>query len=80
MPNQNGAGPFGQGPASGRGRGFCTDRDSTGMLPGFGRGTGRGRGIICRRPGEVERPEEENGRLERGLARLRRSRGLFRGK
>jgi len=78
MPNRNGTGPFGQGPASGRGRGFCTDRDSTGMLPGFGRGRRTGRGFFCRRPNEVERLQEENGRLEKGLAGLRRRREKFR--
>ncbi len=74
MPNKNGTGPFGQGPTSGRGRGFCTDRDSTGMLSGFGRGRGTGRGFFCRRPGEVECLQEENNRLEKSLAGLRRRR------
>jgi hypothetical protein len=78
MPNRNGTGPLGQGPASGRGRGFCTDRDSTGGLPSFGRG--RGQGIFCRRSNEVERPQEETARLEENLSSLRRRRVKFREK
>ena len=73
MPNRNGSGPLGQGPAGGRGRGFCTDRDSAGGLPSFGRGRGTGRrqGIFCRPPNEVARLKEETACLEETLSGLR---------
>lgn len=79
MPNRNGAGPLGLGPGSGRGRGFCPDRETAGKAQGFGLGRGKGRGILCRRASEEERLKEENDRLERSLARLRRRRENFRG-
>lgn len=44
MPGQDGTGPAGQGPMTGRGLGPC----GGGMRRGFGRGFGRGLGV-CRR-------------------------------
>jgi len=60
MPNQNGKGPLGQGPANGRRRGFCRDQDLTEARPGLG----RGRGILCRRAKGVQCRKEETARLE----------------
>ncbi|MEA3248283.1 MAG: DUF5320 domain-containing protein, partial [Nanoarchaeota archaeon] len=53
MPGQDGTGPAGQGPMTGRGMGFCADFDAPGFVnPGFrrgmGRGLGRGRGLVWR--------------------------------
>ena len=44
MPAQDGTGPNGQGPMTGRGLGPC----GGGMRRGFGRGFGRGYGWRCR--------------------------------
>ena len=41
MPNKNGTGPLGQGPRTGRGKGYC---DNTHPFPGKGKGCGFGRG------------------------------------
>jgi len=79
MPNRNGMGPCGQGPASGRGRGLCSDRGSAENPKEFGRGRGADRGIFCRRPIKLERLQEEKDRLETSLAGLRRRREKFRG-
>jgi hypothetical protein len=78
MPNRNGMGPCGQGPASGRGRGLCTDRDSAENPKEFARSRGAGRGIFCRRPSELERLQKEKNKLETSLAGLRQRRGNFR--
>jgi len=43
MPNNDGTGPLGQGPMTGRGLGPC----GGGMRRGFGRGFGRGMGWRC---------------------------------
>ena len=56
MPNQDGTGPEGKGPKSGRGLGGCSDKDmkkfkdmgyykDTPKRPMNGRGRGRGRGF-----------------------------------
>jgi len=76
MPNKNGSGPLGQGPASGRGQGFCTDRDAAEKLQRFGRGTGRG--MCCRSTNEAERPPGENDRPGKSRGILRRRRERFR--
>lgn len=56
MPAQDGTGPLGQGPRSGRGRGLCNpgSNESAGQVPGrgrqgAGRGLGRGMGRFQRR-------------------------------
>lgn len=74
MPNRNGTGPLGQGPAGGPGRGFCREQGSTELLPRLGRGrrAGRGQGICCRSSHEVERLREEASRLEKDLSGLKR--------
>jgi len=44
MPQGDRTGPDGQGPMTGRGRGFCAGSNGPGFAsPGFGRGFGRGR-------------------------------------
>ena len=44
MPQGNGTGPNGQGPMTGRGRGFCAGFNAPGFANlGFGRGFGQGR-------------------------------------
>jgi len=44
MPQGDRTGPNGQGPMTGRGRGFCSGFNGSGFAnPGFGRGFGRGR-------------------------------------
>lgn len=51
MPRRDGSGPYGAGPATGRGYGACTGYSGAG--PGYGRGfgMGRGRGYRCFAPG-----------------------------
>lgn len=44
MPNQDGTGPNGQGPRSGRGMGNCEGQGGGRQRRGFGRGGGTGRG------------------------------------
>jgi hypothetical protein len=44
MPFQDGTGPQGQGPRTGRGRGNCAGQGGTGGGRGLGRGAGRGFG------------------------------------
>ena len=44
MPNQDGTGPQGQGPRTGRGLGACQDGNAQ-PRPGAGRNLGRGRGL-----------------------------------
>lgn len=48
MPGRNGTGPWGQGPRTGRGRGFCggtaVDGGGPPQAQGFGMGRGGGRG------------------------------------
>jgi len=49
MPQGDRTGPNGQGPMTGRGRGYCAGFNSPGFMnPGFGRGFGRGRGFRAR--------------------------------
>ncbi len=44
MPGGDRTGPWGQGPGTGRGMGYCSGYDRPGyMQPGFGAGMGRGR-------------------------------------
>lgn len=43
MPGFNGTGPQGNGPFTGRGRGYCA-QEGVGMTGGHGMGQGRGRG------------------------------------
>ncbi len=46
MPRGNKTGPAGQGPLTGRGRGYCAGYNQPGfMAPGFGGGQGWGRGL-----------------------------------
>ena len=46
MPRGDGTGPSGQGPLTGRGRGYCAGFNVLGFMnPGFGRGFGRGLGF-----------------------------------
>lgn len=45
MPFQDGTGPQGQGPRTGRGRGNCAGQGGTGRGRGLGRGRGFGRGL-----------------------------------
>lgn len=46
MPRGDKTGPFGQGPMTGRGLGYCTGNASPGFVNNFfGRGMGRGRGF-----------------------------------
>jgi len=46
MPRGNKTGPAGQGPLTGRGRGYCAGYNQPGfMTPGFGGGRGWGRGL-----------------------------------
>ncbi|MCL6447359.1 MAG: DUF5320 domain-containing protein [Armatimonadetes bacterium] len=51
MPGFNGTGPFGSGPMTGRGYGYCISRIEP--AAGFGPGAGRGRGICA---GNMGRP------------------------
>ena len=44
MPRGNGTGPFGQGPRTGRGAGFCAGFDKPGFVSG-GQGRGQGQGM-----------------------------------
>jgi len=44
MPRQDGTGPFGQGPMTGKGMGPCRGMARTGYGIGMGRGMGRGQG------------------------------------
>lgn len=52
MPRQDGTGPNGQGPMTGRGLGPC----GSGMRRGFGRGFGRGMGWRCWGRAQYEEP------------------------
>lgn len=45
MPGLNGTGPMGQGPATGRGFGYCVNEYPVFAGRGGGRGMGRGRGM-----------------------------------
>ena len=46
MPRGDGTGPWGEGPMTGRGLGFCTGFERPGFVnPRLGRGFGRGRGF-----------------------------------
>lgn len=45
MPFQDGTGPQGQGPRTGRGQGNCAGQGGTGRGRGLGRGRGAGRGF-----------------------------------
>jgi len=51
MPNKDGTGPLGEGPATGRGLGSCGDGQRKGRL-GLGRRLGFGRGANLRSAGE----------------------------
>ncbi len=51
MPQGDRTGPNGQGPMTGRGRGFCSGFNAPGFVnSGFGRGFGRGRCFGFRQP------------------------------
>ena len=70
MPGQNGTGPYGQGPMTGRGLGPCGAGAGRGR--GFGRGMGRGMGM---NPGygpvaQPVSPEDEKAYLEQNLGAL----------
>jgi len=70
MPGQNGTGPLGQGPMTGRGLGPCGAGMGRGR--GFGRGMGRGMGM---NPGygavaEPVSPADEKAYLEQNLGAL----------
>lgn len=80
MPNRNGSGPRGRGPESGRGQGFCADREAAGKAQGGGLGQGEGQGILCRRSRKAERLQEENASLEKSLSNWSRRRGNIREK
>ncbi|WP_429884642.1 DUF5320 domain-containing protein [Geoalkalibacter halelectricus] len=78
MAGKNGTGPLGQGPGSGRGWGFCSERDAGSDAPRLSRrraagaGFGQGRGVNCRRVGEGAGLRNEISRLENLLAGLKR--------
>lgn len=59
MPGMNRTGPLGEGPQTGRGRGYC----GGGAVPGVGRGSSRGCGR-GRRRGHAHQPPEEYDGLE----------------
>ncbi|MDD4334045.1 MAG: DUF5320 domain-containing protein [Desulfotomaculaceae bacterium] len=49
MPREDGTGPVGNGPLSGRGFGFCAGANAGRYGAGMEQGFGRGRGAGCRR-------------------------------
>lgn len=55
MPGQDGTGPLGLGPLTGRGLGPC----GCGMRRGFGRGLGRGMGFRYTRPVTLTKEEQK---------------------
>jgi len=57
MPGQDGSGPRGEGPLSGRGLGPCGRGLARGR--GFGRGLGIGRGFGWREPVELSKEEQK---------------------
>ena len=69
MPYQDGTGPQGQGPRTGRGQGNCAGQGGTGRGRGLGRGGGRGRGFGGRGLGGVN-TAQGNSWLETQLANL----------
>ena len=60
MPKGNGIGPTGQGPMTGRGRGYCTGFNIPGFAnSGFGRGFGLGRRIMPIQPQVITEQQEK---------------------
>lgn len=67
MPSGNRKGPAGEGPRTGRGKGYCSGSGEPGLHwhgEGCGRGEGRRLGIGCGRRGEVPLAEFASGHEE----------------
>lgn len=72
MPGMDGSGPWGQGPATGRGRGFCVGGTPSGRGLGRGFGLGLGRGFCRVLFDDKEALLERKSLLEKSLEAIKR--------
>ena len=73
MPGGNRTGPMGQGPRTGRGAGYCGDREESDVLGGRGGGRGFRRGRRGGRSGGDDRLRSRIEELEQKIARMERN-------